>query len=271
MTDNYNRIINYLRISVTDRCNLRCKYCMPIEGIKLLNHSQIITFDKIRDFTTAAISCGIDKVRLTGGEPLVRRDIVKLVEMISSLKGIKDLSMTTNGTLLSKYAKDLKEAGLMRVNISLDTTDPQDYRDITRGGEIADVINGIKSAIESNLKPVKINCVVKENRDEPNAIKVAKLGESLGCIVRFIPQMDLSTGHFGIVDGGSGGDCKQCNRIRLTSDGKIHPCLFSDSFLEMSKYGNSIEGYIKAIKESIVAKPSKGVKNKSDEFYNIGG
>lgn len=271
MIDNYNRSINYLRISVTDRCNLRCKYCMPQEGIKLLDHSQIITFDQIREFTQAAIACGINKIRLTGGEPLVRKDIVKLVKMISSLNGVIDLSMTTNGTLLSKFSKDLKDAGLMRVNISLDTTDPSEYREITRGGEISEVIEGIKSAIESNLSPVKINCVVKESRQEANAIKVAKLGEKLGCIVRFIPQMNLETGHFGIVDGGTGGNCKLCNRIRLTSNGRVHPCLFSDSYIEISKYGNSIEGYIKAIKETILIKPSKGENNHTDKFYNIGG
>lgn len=136
MIDCKGRVINYLRISVTDRCNLRCKYCMPAEGVTLVNHSKILSFDKIAEFAKEAVSMGIDKIRITGGEPLVRKGITELISMISSIEGVKDLSMTSNGILLSEFAHDLKKAGLMRVNISLDATDPVRYREITRGGDV---------------------------------------------------------------------------------------------------------------------------------------
>ena len=125
MYDRFNRNINYLRISVTDRCNLRCIYCMPEKGIHLLRHEDILSFDEIADFTRVAVANGVTKVRITGGEPLVRKGIVTLVGMISAIKGIKDLSMTTNGVLLKQFAQDLRAAGLQRVNISLDTIDPE--------------------------------------------------------------------------------------------------------------------------------------------------
>ncbi len=135
MFDRFNRTINYLRISVTDRCNLRCRYCMPEEGIKLLRHEDILSFDEITGFTEVAVKHGVNKVRITGGEPLVRKGIVTLVKMIADIEGINDLSMTTNGVLLKDFAADLKTAGLHRVNISLDTTDPERFAYITRGGK----------------------------------------------------------------------------------------------------------------------------------------
>ncbi len=141
-----NRSIDYLRISVTDRCNLRCRYCMPEEGIQLLRHEDILTFDEIKDFTRAAVDNGIRKVRITGGEPLVRKGIVTLVGMIASIRGINDLSMTTNAVLLEHFAKDLSAAGLQRVNISLDMVDPQKYAFITRSGNLSDVFRGIEAA-----------------------------------------------------------------------------------------------------------------------------
>ena len=128
MLDRFNRHINYLRISVTDRCNLRCTYCMPEEGITLLPHEDILTFDEITEFARVAVKNGIDKIRITGGEPLVRRGITKLVEMIASIDGVRDLSLTTNGILLEKFAGELKAAGLNRVNISLDTIDPERFK-----------------------------------------------------------------------------------------------------------------------------------------------
>src|SRR5664280_2578531 len=160
MLDRFNREINYLRISVTDRCNLRCRYCMPEEGIRLLRHEDILSFDEITGFTKAAVRNGITKVRITGGEPLVRKGIVSLVKMVASIDGIKDLSMTTNGVMLKEFALDLKKAGLHRVNISLDTADPDRFSQITRGGNINDVMSGIISAKDAGLLPVKINCVI---------------------------------------------------------------------------------------------------------------
>lgn len=172
MFDRFNRKLNYLRISVTDRCNLRCTYCMPEEGIKLFRHEEILSYDEIVEFTRIAVANGVTKVRLTGGEPLVRKGIVSLVRMISEIDGIRDLSMTTNGTLLKEYARELRDAGLHRVNISLDTIDPVKFRSITRFGNIGDVFDGIDSARNAGLFPIKINCVVKESKDE---------GRSQGC------------------------------------------------------------------------------------------
>ena len=161
MLDPFNRNINYLRISVTDRCNLRCRYCMPETGIKLVPHENILSFEEIRDFVRVGVGLGIRKVRLTGGEPLVRKGIVQLVEMLAATPGIKDLGMTTNGILLDRYATDLAAAGLHRVNISLDSLDAGNFKYITRVGQLDSVLSGIEAAQEAGLNPVKINCVVK--------------------------------------------------------------------------------------------------------------
>ncbi len=134
MYDRFKRKINYLRISVTDMCNLRCGYCMPAEGVKLVQHDDILSFEEITALTRQAVALGMDKVRLTGGEPLIRRDILALVEMLGQIKGIQDFAMTTNGILLPDYAPGLKAAGIQRLNISLDTLDPIRYRAITRSG-----------------------------------------------------------------------------------------------------------------------------------------
>jgi len=266
MIDCRGRVINYLRISVTDRCNLRCLYCMPQEGVKLLDHSKILTFDEIEDFTRIAVSMGIDKVRITGGEPLVRREITTLIKKISAIKGIKDLSMTSNGILLSQFALQLKEAGLMRINISIDSVDPVKYSQITRGGDLDMVFNGVDASLKAGLYPVKINCVVDKNSDEPDAIAVSHYAKSKGCEVRFIPKMDLEKGSFGVVEGGNGGECTKCNRLRLTPNGMLRPCLFSDIELDIRKLGSK-----KAIEEALAIKPIKGGHNNSGKFYNIGG
>lgn len=140
MFDSYNRHINYLRVSVTDRCNLRCEYCMPAEGISLMQHSDILRFEEIVEVVKIAVGLGVDKVRITGGEPLVRKGIVELVSMISKVDGIKDLGMTTNGILLEEFALPLKNAGLHRINISLDTVEEERYFKITRGGDLRKVM-----------------------------------------------------------------------------------------------------------------------------------
>jgi len=201
MFDRFDRRINYLRISVTDRCNLRCTYCMPEEGVKLLNHSEILSFEEITEVVRVAVSAGVSKVRITGGEPLVRKEIVTLVKLISSIKGIRDLSMTTNGILLAQYASELKEAGLQRVNVSLDTMDPSEFKRITRGGDLQKVIDGIDAAIAAGLHPLKINCVIKTPEDNEHAKAVKEFGESRNIQVRLIRQMDLHAGHFSVVEG----------------------------------------------------------------------
>jgi len=266
MLDKFNRKLNYLRISVTDRCNLRCTYCMPGEGIRLFQHNEILTFDEITGFTKIAVSKGVTKVRITGGEPLVRRGITALVRMISDIPGIDDLSMTTNGTLLKAFAKELKASGLHRVNISLDTVDPEKFKSITRTGNIADVFEGIDAAKNAGLIPVKINCVVRDSKEEADAKAVTKYCAENNLEIRYIRQMDLVNGHFSVVDGGSGGDCSSCNRLRLTSNGKLKPCLFNNIELDIRQLG-----FEKALSLAAELKPECGSKNESGTFYNIGG
>jgi cyclic pyranopterin phosphate synthase len=227
MFDSFNRKISYLRISVTDRCNLRCRYCMPEEGIKLLRHEDILTFDELAGFTETAVKAGISKVRITGGEPLVRKGILSLVKMISGIKGISDLSMTTNGTMLAEFAADLKKAG---------------------------------------LNPVKINCVIRKSEQEEDALAVGEFCRGNGLEIRYIKEMDLERGAFSTVTGGSGGNCPMCNRLRLTSVGKLKPCLFSDIEYDIKELG-----YENALKMAVEMKPERGLTNLNNEFYNIGG
>jgi len=266
MLDSYNRIISYLRISVTDRCNLRCRYCMPEDGIQLLKHEDILSFDEIVEVVRQGVVLGITKIRLTGGEPLVRKGIVGLVSMIAKVPGIEDLAMTTNGQLLAEFAQPLAEAGLMRVNISLDTVDPEKYNRITRGGDLSKVISGIEAAKQAGLVPVKINCVIANSPDEPDAVGVSDFAKENGCEVRFIYQMNLKEGSFSVVEGGDGGDCDRCNRLRLTANGKVKPCLFGEEEYDVRELG--IE---KAIQLAVVNKPACGTKNHRNDFYNIGG
>ena len=265
MYDRFKRHINYLRISVTDRCNLRCTYCMPADGIKLMSHDDILSFEEIVEFTKMAAQNNITKVRLTGGEPLVRKGIVELVEMLSRIDGIEDLAMTTNGILLDKFAQDLKTAGLNRVNISLDTVSPDRYCQITRTGDIQKVLKGIESAQQAGLSPVKINAVLLGEPGE-DLLRLKVFCEEKGLDLRFIHQMNLQNGEFSKVEGGEGGNCSRCNRIRLLANGDVKPCLFSDLAYNIRKLGAE-----KALNLAIGNKPRSGTFNQSGEFYNIGG
>jgi GTP 3',8-cyclase len=264
--DRYNRNINYLRISVTDRCNLRCTYCMPEEGIRLLHHKDILTFDEIRNFTIIAVAGGVTKVRITGGEPLVRKGIITLVGMISEIKEIEDLSMTTNGVLLKQFAGELKSAGLQRINISLDTIDPVKYTAITRTGNINDVFEGIQAARKAGLFPIKINCVIVKSKEEDEARTVTQFCRDNDLEIRYITQMDLVKGHFSAVVGGTGGNCTLCNRLRLTANGKLKPCLFNNI-----EYDIRDLGFERAFNMAIESKPECGTTNETGAFYNIGG
>jgi GTP 3',8-cyclase len=266
MLDSFNRNINYLRISVTDRCNLRCNYCMPEEGVELMHHNDILSFEEIQEIVRVCVMMGVDKVRITGGEPLVRKGIVDLVKMLAAIDGIKDLSMTTNGTLLDQFASPLAQAGLQRVNISLDSLNPEKYRSITRVGEIENVMRGLEAAVAAGLTPIKINCVIKESREEPDAQEVEAFCSEHGFQVRFIKEMNLRSGVFSTVMGGDGGNCKSCNRLRLTANGKIKPCLFSDLEFDVRELG--IE---QAIIRAIGKKPESGTENLVNSFSNIGG
>ena len=266
MYDRFNRRINYLRISVTDRCNFRCVYCMPVEGVPLKSHAEILTFSEIADVVRVGAGMGLKKIRLTGGEPLVRKDLPELVKMIAAVAEIEEIALTTNGVFLSQLAKPLKDAGLDRVNISLDTLDAEKFRKITRGGNLDDVLKGIDAATNTGLLPVKINFVriPGENEADEKAVREFCAGKNLQ--LRFIRQMNLKTGEFDAVDGGYGGICEICNRLRLTADGYIVPCLHSGLRFNVREHG--IE---EAFRKAVEFKPEKGTGTETHEFSNIGG
>jgi GTP 3',8-cyclase len=266
MFDKYNRQINYLRISVTDRCNLRCYYCMPECGVELMKHDEILRFEEILEVVKEAVKHGITKVRITGGEPLVRKGIVDFIKMLAEIPEIKDLAMTTNGIFLSQYAMPLKEAGLKRLNISLDSMDPEKFKTISRGGDLNLVIQGIHAAKIAGFNPIKINCVVINSSSEKDAREVKEFCDKNQLEVRYIHMMSLSKGTFSVVEGGSGGDCINCSRLRLTADGKLKPCLFSNIEYDVRKLGVN-----EAIRRAVENKPEYGSVNNLDHFHNIGG
>ena len=279
LCDSFQRPINYLRISVTDRCNLRCIYCMPAEGVYHISHKDILTYEEIYTVVQAAAELGINKVRLTGGEPLVRLGLPKLVSLIGQIDTIDDISMTTNGTLLGSYVAELKGAGLRRVNVSLDTLEPDRFKKITRSSyELNDVINGIESAKSAGLNPVKINVVVMPGINDDEVLNFAAKTVDEGWHVRFIEFMPTagvsngalqfvsvdeikkqleqlgelkpclprvgngparyfrfpnSRGSVGFISPISEHFCFHCNRLRLTADGKLRPCLLSSEEIDL--------------------------------------
>lgn len=181
-------VIDYLRISITDRCNLRCVYCMPAEGVTSMPHEEILSYEELEKFTRAANLAGIKRVRVTGGEPLVRKGAVDFVRMLTSIDPDLKVSLTTNGAMLARHAADLREAGLRRVNVSIDTLDPEAYRRITRVGSLDDAMAGLHAAIDAGLEPVKINVVVLRGlNDDP--LQFGRLSLELPVHVRFIEYM----------------------------------------------------------------------------------
>jgi len=287
MKDSHGRVIDYLRISLTDRCNFRCIYCMPEEGVCAMSHDEILRIEEIETIARVATRIGIKSVRLTGGEPLVRKGVVDLVHSLHEMPGIENISMTTNGVLLPKMADELKRAGLSRVNISLDTLDPEQFEFITRVGKIESTLAGIDAALEAGFNPVKINAVTVRSLNQ-DYLAFAKLSIDRPLHVRFIEYMPVGTstgadgtgwgkqdvvpseellgiinerareeslpelvpagnddkpigwgparyfefpgakGTVGFISPLSRHFCSECNRLRLTADGKLRPCLFSD-------------------------------------------
>lgn len=266
MLDQFNREIYYLRISVTDRCNLRCTYCMPPNGIKFKPHNKILSYEEIAEIVKVAVGLGFYKFRLTGGEPLVRLGIVDLVEKLARINGIKTLAITTNGLLLPTYAKELKKVGLNRLNISLDSLNPERYKVITCGGELKEALAGIEAAKEAGFEKTKLNAVIVNgfNDDEKEAFK--KFADKYRMKIRFVKKMDLKSGEWYGVEGGEGGNCSICNRIRLTADGKLRPCLFSDFEVDVRK-----EGIERAFIKVIAHKPKRGYRSINREMMQIGG
>jgi len=194
LSDSFQRPINYLRISVTDRCNLRCIYCMPAEGISRLPHNEVLDYEEILAVAQAAASLGINKLRLTGGEPLARAELTHLVQMLSRIEGIDDIALTTNGVLLREYAIPLKKAGLKRVNVSLDTLQRERFKRNARRDRLGDVIDGIAAAEEAGLEPVKLNMVVIRGINDDEVLDFARRTIEKGWHVRFIELMPFTSG-----------------------------------------------------------------------------
>lgn len=193
LTDSFGRRIDYLRVSVTDRCNYRCFYCMPETGCELGSHREFLTYDEITRLVRLFSEMGVSRVRLTGGEPLIRRNVAALVEMLAKLPEIRDLSLSTNGHLLDRFAPALKRAGLKRVNISLDAVDPRNFARITRGGDLAAVLRGIDTAVEVGLSPVKLNMVVMRGINDQEIEPMLDFALGRGIELRFIETMPVGS------------------------------------------------------------------------------
>ncbi len=286
LRDSFNRPINYLRISVTDRCNFRCVYCMPAEGVTPCSHADILTYEEIALVASVAADLGISKIRLTGGEPLVRLGLVELVRQLASIPGIDDLALSTNGSLLAAYATALKEAGLRRINVSLDTLRPERFAHFTRTDKLGDVLAGIEAAEAAGLKPIKINVVVVRGMNDDELVEMAArtfdrdwhvrfielmpVGESQDWAAKYVSTAEIqerltvlgelepqhqdgferatgyadgngsnagparyfrlpaARGTIGFISAISEHFCNQCNRLRLTADGRLRPCLMWD-------------------------------------------
>ncbi len=292
MKDKLGRDIDYLRISLTDRCNLSCIYCKGNSA-----HKNELTVSQIEKIVRAFSLCGIKKVRLTGGEPLLREDIADIIKRLKNIEGIEKIVLTTNGILLKKYAKTLKEAGLSAVNISLDTTDNKQYLELTGADKLNDVFEGIKEAQRASLSPIRINSVLIKGKNDNSAEKLIELAKNNKIDVRFIELMPFTKegqkeeqivtgdeilsrfpelvpieskgeksvaryftadgykGRIGLITPVSNKFCSQCNRIRLLSDGKVRPCLGDEKEIDLMPFIDDEEKLLKAIREAIFNKP----------------
>ncbi len=301
MIDNFGREITYLRISVTDLCNLRCKYCMPEKGVCKKKHEDMMSLEEMLQAVKTAVSLGINKIRITGGEPLLKKNIIDICKKISEIPGVNTLCITTNGVLLEQYAKALKEAGIKGVNISLDTLNREKFFQMTGKDEIESVKAGIRAALKAGFDKMKINTVLIGGFNDDEAEEISKLTLKYPVDVRFIELMPmnrdadfdresfvpldfvaarlsglqkleddkLSTedkssvarlyryegalGRVGFISAVSNHFCNQCNRIRLTADGKIKPCLHSER--EINIKGLDEAAMKEAFKEAIMEKP----------------
>ena len=268
MFDSYKRKIDYLRISVTDRCNLRCTYCMPADGILLKRHADILPYEKIIRVAAAAAELGIRKVRLTGGEPLVRRNIAFLVRELKALTGLQEVSMTSNGTLLGLQAAELKQAGLDRMNISLDTLDAERYRQVTRNGDITQVMAGIAAARKAGFVGIKINMVLIPGFNDQEVPAMKDFCRQNGLQLQRIHHYslhDLRTARSGL-EAERPLTCSVCNRLRLTADGKLKPCLFSDR-----EFPVDFSDIRASLEQAVRAKPRQGVACGNRQNWQIGG
>jgi len=325
LSDSFQRPINYLRISVTDRCNLRCIYCMPSGGVCLMPHEDILSYEEIYRIVQAAAELGINKVRITGGEPLVRFGLPKLIQMLAEIDAIDDISLTTNGALLGDYAAELKQAGLRRVNVSLDTLKQDKFNLITRGGSnLGDVLEGIEVAKSVGLNPVKLNMVVMSGINDGEILDFATKTINEEWHVRFIELMPFASegttaprfvpvsnmrkrlellgelepclpsigngparyfrflhakGTIGFITPMSEHFCFRCNRLRLTSDGKLRPCLLAENEIDLKqplRSGVTSAELKQLIGEAIARKPlqhhlAEGYIPKHRPMAQVGG
>ena len=294
MIDSYGREISYLRLSVTELCNLRCRYCMPEEGVCKKRHEEMLTQEEMLRAIRAAASLGIRKLRLTGGEPLVKSNIVSLCRGAAETPGIEEICLTTNGTLLPALAKPLREAGVSRLNISLDTLDPEKYRYITRRGTLEEARAGIEAALSAGYEKIKINTVLIGGFNDDEIPRLADLTRRCPLDLRFIELMPMydsgdfgpeafipytvvterlpeleplpgdggvaklyrlpgAAGRVGLISPVSAHFCTSCNRIRITADGKIKPCLHSPD--ELSIKGLNQEEMTEVLRRAILSKP----------------
>ncbi len=265
MLDKFNREINYLRISVTDKCNLRCLYCMPEEGVPIRKHEEFLTFEQIEKIVQEAAKLGIKKIRLTGGEPLVKNGIEKLVEKISNIKGIEIVSMTTNGILLPQKATLLKKAGLKNVNISCDKLEEKKYKKLTRGGDIQNVLIGIDAAIAVGFQ-IKLNMVVLEDTENEEIRKMQKFCDKKGIKLQLINHYSLVSEKQEHYAFDRPPNCAKCNRIRLLADGSLKPCLHSNDEIKIDY--NDIRG---SLMKTILSKPKSGNVCSNRNMTEIGG
>jgi len=313
-----------LRISVTDLCNLRCVYCMPPEGVEKIKHEEILTFEEITRVVKAALGMGINRFRITGGEPLIRKGILRLVEEMGRLEEIEDFSMTTNGLLLSSLAVPLRESGIQRVNISIDSLKPDTYRRITRGGDLWQVLRGIEAARKAGFNEVKLNTVILKGINENEIFSLLNFAREKKLAIRFIEMMPISTEKIegesrflsldeikrriekkmpleflksypgcgpaeyyrtedkkltmGFIAPISHNVCRFCNRMRLTAEGKLRPCLASDWELDLRKVlreGGGKEEIQDVLLRGIAGKPAAhkfGIKKEfKRKMVAIGG
>lgn len=273
LTDAYHRPIQDLRISVTDRCNFRCSYCMPLDEYEWIDKKEILTFEEIARLARLFVGLGVEKIRLTGGEPLVRQDLPRLIEKLSDLRGLEDLCLTTNGALLAERIDALKQAGLRRVNVSIDTLDAEKFKRMTKRGDLNKVLEGIFAAKKTGLAPIKLNAVVERGVNDDDILPLVEFSREHGLGMRFIEYMDVGNsnnwtsaklvskkeifekiharyplreigrdkgsapsvdyefvdgeGDIGVIASVTEPFCSSCTRIRVTADGKIVTCLFS--------------------------------------------
>lgn len=311
MQDQFQRQIEYLRISITDRCNLRCQYCMPAEGVSWIPHDAILTFEEIMRLMAISTRLGFHRFRITGGEPLVRKGVLDFLDQAAHLPGVDDLMLTTNGILLPEMAHSLKAAGVNRINISLDSLNAERFRRITRGGDVRKVTQGIFTSLEAGLDPVKINVVVVRSTNLEELPEFLSLARNYPLHVRFIELMPIGAsserredfvpieemkrilgiedvpatkevrgggpaeyfrpagfnGSIGFISALSRHFCHTCNRVRLTADGKLRPCLHSSSEIDLRselRQGKSDSEIADIFAKAVWHKPSEHHMNQED-------